>query len=97
MFSYRFVEVRQKTEKVNVNKILLCKVEYLRNGEPSSFEDCSFSTKREYRDAFNEALSFPVEKYFSDNGTFMLSKNNGTWVWQREISEEELYSVYGGE
>ena len=87
MTSYRFVEIKQKNQRVNVNQIRLCKVEYLASGTPSSLEDCSFSEKREYRDAFNEAISFPVEKYFSENGTFILSQNNGLWVWQREISE----------
>lgn len=98
---YRFVKIKYKSFDSNkspyVERINLSKVEYSDSGFPSSFEDIKFSTIREYRDAFKAAAKEPVEEYFSENGIFILSTSDATWVWQKNITEEELYSVYGGD
>jgi hypothetical protein len=98
---YRFVKVKYKSfdsrKSISSERINLSRVEYSSNGLPLSFEDAKFSTVREYRDAFKIAVKEPVEEYFSENGIFILSESDATWVWQKNVTEEELYSVYGGD
>ena len=97
MTCYKFVEVSFNRGKESLSQIRLCKVEYSEVGAPISVEDTLFKTKREYRDAFKQAIKEPVEKFFASNGTFFMSKHDVMWVWQENVSDEELYSVYGGD
>ena len=101
IMDYRFVKIKYKSFDSSkgpyVEKINLSKVGYSDGGLPLSFEDVKFSTIREYRDAFKIAIKEPIEEYFSENGIFILSTSDATWVWQKNITEEELYSVYGGD
>ena len=97
MTCYRFVEVCFRRDEESLSQIRLCKVDYSETGRPVSVEDTLFNTKREYRDAFRQAMKEPVERFFASNGTFFMSKHDVTWVWQENVTDEELYSVYGGD
>jgi len=97
MICYKFVEVSFSKKEEVLSQIRLCEVEYSDAGSPISAEDTSFSTKREYRDAFQQAIKEPIERFFASNGTFFVSKQDARWFWQEKITDEELYSVYGGD
>ena len=75
----------------------LCEVSFDGSGDPDSISKPLFCTKREFREAYKSAMNNPVILHLYDNGRFIFNKRTLFWNWQKNITEDELYAVYGGD